>query len=168
MNPASESIRVSAAESPTVKNNVLLAIILGAFVGGTVNILWVCIQDGWDIPLYIAAGLLGRQATHGGAGTWVLGLVLHYFIACTWAAVYYLSSRKLPFLTEYPFICGVNFGVWVQLFMLLVVLPHDALGGTVPVTLYGLAVKVVVFGLPVAYSVHRFAPARAPRQVVPS
>jgi hypothetical protein len=164
----SESIRDSAAESPTVKKNVVLAIAVGAFVGGTVNILWVCIQDGWNIPLYIAAGLLGRQATHGGAGTWVLGFVLHFFIACTWATVYYLASRKLPFLTEYPFICGVNFGVWVQLFMLLVVLPHDALHVAVPVTLYGLAVKIVVFGLPVAYSVRYFAPARARRQVVPS
>jgi hypothetical protein len=162
----SESIRDSAAESPTVKKNVVLAIAVGAFVGGTVNILWVCIQEGWDIPLYIAAGLLGRQAIQGGAGTWVLGLVLHFFIACIWATVYYLASRKLPFLTEYPFIGGVNFGVWVQMFMLLVVLPHSGLHGTEPVTLYGLAVKIVVFGLPVAYSVRHFAPARAPRQVV--
>jgi hypothetical protein len=155
----SESIRLAAAERPTVKNNALLAIAVGAFVGGTVNILWVCIQDGWVIPLYIAAGLLGRQAIHGGAGTWVLGLALHFFIACTWATVYYLASRKLPFLTEYPFISGVNFGVWVQLFMLLVVLPHSGLHGTEAITLYGLGVKTLVFGLPVAYSVHRFAPA---------
>ena len=164
----SESIRDSAAESPTAKKNVVLAIAVGAFIGGTVNILWVCIQEVWDIPLYIAAGLLGRQAIHGGAGTWVLGLVLHFSIACIWATVYYLASRKLPFLTEYPFICGVNFGVWVQLFMLLVVLPHSGLHGTEPVTLYGLAVKILVFGLPVAYSVRHFAPAMAPRQVVPS
>jgi len=162
MNAASESIRVSAAESQTAKNNVLLAISVGAFVGGTVNILWVCIQEGWVIPLYIAAGLIGRQAIHGGTGTWVLGMVLHFFIACTWATVYYLASRKLPFLTEYPFISGVNFGVWIQLFMLLVVLPHSGLHGTEPITLYGLGVKVLVFGLPVAYSVHHFAPAKAP------
>jgi len=151
-----------------VKKNVVLAIAVGAFVGGTVNILWVCTQDGWDIPLYIAAGPLGRQAAiHGGAGTWGLGLILHYFIACTWATVYYLASRKLPLLTEYPLIGGVNFGVWVQLFMLLVVLPHSGLHSTEPVTLYGLAVKIVVFGLPVAYSVRHFAPARSPREVVP-
>ena len=164
----SESIRDSAAENPTVKKNVVLAIAVGAFVGGTVDIVWVCIQQGWDIPLYISAGLLGRQATQGGAGTWVLGLVLHYFIACTWATVYYCASRKLPFLTEYPFIGGVNFGVWVQLFMLLVVLPHSGLHSTEPIALYGLGVKILVFGLPVAYSVRHFAPASAPRQVVPS
>jgi len=121
---ASKLIRTSAAETPTEKNNVVLAIGVGAFVGGTVNILVVCIQAGWVIPLYIAAGLLGKQAIHGGAGTWVLGMALHYFISCTWATVYYLASRKLPFRTEYPLICGINFGVWVELFMKLVVIPH--------------------------------------------
>jgi hypothetical protein len=164
----SESIRGSAVESPSVKKNVVLAIVVGAVVGGTVNILWVCIQEGWDIPLYIAAGLLGRHAIQGGAGTWVLGLILHFFIVCIWATVYYIASRKLPFLTRYPFIGGVNFGVWVQLFMLLVVLPQSGLHATEPVTLYGLGVKILVFGLPVAYSVRHFAPARVTRQAVPS
>ena len=50
------------------------------------NNLWVCIQEGWDIPLHIAAGPLGRRAIPG--GTCVLGMLLHFFIACTWATVY--------------------------------------------------------------------------------
>ena len=169
---ASESIRDSAAEGPTVKKNVVLAIAVGAFVGGTVDILMACIHEGWDIPLYIAAGLLGRRAIQGGAGMYVLGLLLHFFIACSWATVYYLASRKLPFLTEYPLLCGLNFGVWVLLFMTLVVLPLSGLHGTGPLTprilLEGLARKMLVIGLPIAYSVRYFAPARAPRQVVPS
>ena len=70
------------------------------------DILWVCIHDGWDIPLYIAAGLLGQAVVHGGAAIWTLGMVLHFFIAVIWASVYYVASRKLPFLTEYPFISG--------------------------------------------------------------
>ena len=151
-----------------MKNNAVLAIIVGAFVGGTVNILVVCIQAGWDIPIFIAAGLLGRRAIHGGAGIWVLGLALHFFIACIWAAVYYLASRKLPFLTEYPLVCGVNFGVWVELFMKLVVLPHSGLHATEPIGIQDLAGKALLFGLPVVYSVSHFAPAKAPRQVVAS
>ena len=160
----SESVRVAGAESPTVKNNVFLAIFVGALVGGTANILQVCIQIGWVIPLHIAARLIGKQALQGGAGMWVFGMALHYFISCTWALVYYLASRKLPFLTGYPFIGGVNFGVWVQLFMLLVVLPLARLHSTSPITIEGLATKIILFGLPVAYSVHYFAPARASGQ----
>jgi hypothetical protein len=163
--PESESVKVAAAESPTAKNNALLAIAVGAFVGGTVNILWVCIQAGWVIPLYIAAGLLGMRAVHGGAGIWLLGMALHYFISSSWATVYYLASRKLPFLTEYPLICGINFGVWVELFMKLVVLPHSGLHATEPIGISDLVGKVLLFGLPVVYSVSHFAPARAPGQV---
>ena len=162
MSSASESIKVSADESPTVKNNVILAILAGAFVGGTVNILVVCIPHDWDIPFYIAAGLIGKRAIHGGAGMWVLGMGLHFFISCIWATVYYLASRKLPFLTEYPLICGLNFGVWVELFMKLVVLPLSGLHATEPIGIQDLAGKALLFGLPVAYSVRQFA--RWPRR----
>ena len=99
---------------------------------------------------------------------WVLGMALHFFIACVWATVYYLASRKLPFLTEHPLISGVNFGVWVQLFMLLVVLPLARLHSTSPITIEGLLTKIILFGLPVAYSVHYFAPARTPLQTAAS
>ena len=161
----SASIGASRAESPTAKKNVVLAIIVGALIGGTVDILWACIEEGWDIPLYVAAGLLGRGAIQGGPATYVLGLLLHFFIACSWATVYFLASRKLPFLIEYPLICGLNFGAWVELFMNLVVLPLSGLHGTDPLTprhlVYGIAMKMVVIGLPIAYSVRYFAPARA-------
>jgi hypothetical protein len=33
------------------------------------------------MPRAIAGGLLGRQALHGGVGTWIVGVLLHYFIA---------------------------------------------------------------------------------------
>ncbi len=162
----------AAAESPTVKKNIVLAIAVGALIAGTVDILWACIEEGWDIPLYVAAGLLGRGAIQGGAGTYVLGLLLHFFIASSWATVYYLASRKLPFMIEYPLICGLNFGAWVELFMNIVVLPLSGLHATDPLTprhlLYGLAMKMVVIGLPIAYSVRHFAPTRASRQIVSS
>jgi len=169
----SESTRVSGPESPTRQTNVVLAIAVGAFIGGTVDILWACIEEGWDIPLYVAAGVLGPQAAiRGGAGTWVLGLILHFCIACIWATVYYLASRKLPFLTEYPLICGLNFGAWVELFMNLVVMPLSARHDRDPLPLRylleGLAMKMVVIGLPIAYSVRHFAPARTSGRGAPS
>ena len=163
MGSASDSVRVPAAESRTTKENAILAIVVAAFIGGTVNIVWVCMKDGWDIPLYIAVRLVGKQALQGGAPMWVLGMALHFFIACVWATVYYLTSRKLPFLTDHPFISGVNFGVWVQLFMLLVVLPLAREHSTDPITIEGLTMKVVEFGLPVAYTIRYFAPARTTR-----
>ena len=143
------------------KRSALLAIAVGGGIAGTLDLLQACILFGWDIPLMIAGGLLGRQAFHGGVGTYVLGVLLHFFIACSAAAVYYAASRRLVFLTQHPLVCGLFFGAAVQEVMNLVVLPLSALHARGPYKLYdlilGLLVHMVVVGLPISFSVRRFA-----------
>src|SRR5450432_783744 len=145
----------------SAKSNALLAIAVGGGIAGTLDLLQACILFGWDIPLAIVAGLLGRQAFNGGAGTYVLGVCLHFFIACSAAAIYYAASRKLRFLTEYPLVCGLFFGAAVEEVMNLVVLPLSALHARGPYKLHdlilGLVVHMVVIGLPISFSVRRFA-----------
>jgi len=143
------------------KRSALLAIGVGGGIAGTLDLLQACILFGWDIPLVIAGGLLGRQAFTGGAGTYVLGVLLHFIIACTAAAVYYGVSLKLDFLREYPLVCGLFFGAAVEDFMRFVVLPLSALHSKGPYKLQdlilGLAVHMVVVGLPISFSVRRFS-----------
>ena len=75
---------------------------------------------------------------------------------CTYAA-----SRKLVFLREHPLVCGLFFGGAVEQVMNLVVLPLSALHARGPYTLHdlilGLVVHMVVIGLPISFSVRRFA-----------
>ena len=143
------------------KRNALLAIGVGGLVAGTLDLLQACILFGWDVPLAIAAGLLGQQAFHGGIGTYVLGVLLHFFIALSAATIYYAASRRLGFLTEHPLVCGLFFGMAVDLVMNLVVLPLSALHAKGPYKLHdlilGLLVHMVVIGLPISFSVRRFA-----------
>ena len=144
----------------SAKSSTLLAIAVGGGIAGTLDLLQACILFGWDIPLAIAAGLLGRQAFNGSAGNYVLGVCLHYFIACSAAAIYYATSRKLIFLREHPLVCGLFFGGAVQEVMNLVVLPLSALHSRGPYSLHdlilGLVVHMIVIGLPIAFSVRRF------------
>jgi hypothetical protein len=146
---------------PSGGRNTLLAIAVGGGIAGTLDLLQACILFGWDIPLVIAGGLLGRQAFHGGAGTYILGVCLHFFIACSAAAIYYGVSRRLAFLTEHPLVCGLFFGGAVQEVMNLVVLPLSALHSRGPYELHdlilGLLVHMVVIGLPISFSARRFA-----------
>jgi len=150
-----------SAVLPSRTTNGFWAIAVGGLTAGALDLLQACILFGWDIPLAIAAGLLGRRAFHGGVGTYVLGVVLHFFIACSAAAVYYAASRSLTFLREHPVVCGLFFGVAVQEVMNLVVLPLSALHARGPYSLHdlilGLAVHMVVIGLPISFSVWRFA-----------
>jgi Na+/alanine symporter len=145
----------------TRRKGAFLAIVVGGLAAGTLDLLQACILFGWDIPLAIAGGLLGRQAFHGGAGTYVLGVFLHFFIACSAATVYYLASRKLIFLSEHPLVCGLFFGAAVEEVMNLVVLPLSALHARGPYRLHdlilGLLVHMVIVGLPISFSVQRFS-----------
>lgn len=143
------------------KRNALLAIAVGGGIAGTLDLLQACILFGWDIPLAIAGGLLGPAAFQGGAGTYVLGVVLHFLIACSAAAVYYGASLKLGFLKEHPLVCGLFFGAAVEDVMRFIVLPLSALHAKGPYTrhdlILGLAVHMVVVGLPISFSVRRFS-----------
>jgi hypothetical protein len=139
-----------------------LAVAIGGFSAGTLDILQACILFGWGIPKVIAAGLLGPQVIHGGgAGIYTLGLVLHYFIACSAAAIYYGASRKWPFLRTNWIVCGLFFGMAVENVMNLIVLPLSALHSRGPYDLkdliLGFVVHMIVVGLPISYSVRRFA-----------
>lgn len=150
-----------SAQGGSGKSQALLAIGVGGGIAGVLDLTQAFILFGRRVPLVIAAGLLGRQAFQGGAGTYVLGVVLHFFIACSAAAVYYGASRRLRFMTEHPLVCGLLFGAAVEEVMNLVVLPLSALHARGPYTLHdlilGLLVHMVVVGLPISFSVRRFA-----------
>lgn len=143
------------------KSNALLAIATGGLIAGTLDLTQALIVFGLKIPLFITGGLLGRErALQGGIAIYILGVFLHYFIAFSAAAVFYAASRKLVFMTEYPLVCGLFYGMAVELFMRLVVLPLSALQTRGPYKLQsellGLVVHMVLIGLPIAYSVRRF------------
>jgi hypothetical protein len=150
-----------AAPGSSGKRNALLAIGVGGLIAGTWDLVQACIELGWDTPLLIAGGLLGSKADHGGVGTYVLGVFLHFFIAFSAATVYYAASRRLPFMTQHPLLCGLYFGATVMLVMQLIVLPLSAFHATdlssVHDFLWGLLQKMIIVGLPISYSVRRFA-----------
>jgi hypothetical protein len=144
-----------------MKRSALLAIAMGGLTAGTLDLTQAFILFGRRVPLVIAAGLLGRQALHGGAATYVLGVLLHFFIAFSATAIYYAASRRLAFLKEHPLVCGLFYGIAVELVMGYIVLPLSALQDRGPYELHdvlqGLIVHMVVVGLPISFSVRRFA-----------
>jgi hypothetical protein len=143
------------------KRSAGLAIVAGGLIAGTLDLTQAFILFGRRVPLVIAAGLLGRPALHGGAATYALGVLLHFFIAFSATAVYYAASRRLAFLKEHPLVCGLFYGIAVELVMGYIVLPLSALHDRGPYELHdvlqGLIVHMVMVGLPISFSVRRFA-----------
>jgi hypothetical protein len=145
---------MSSTNGTTGNGNAVAAIGIAGAVAGTLDILQACILFGWHIPKVIAAGLLGPSVKDGGAGIYLLGLVLHYFIACSAAGIFYGVSRRLRFMTEHWVVCGLFFGMAVELTMGYIVLPLSALHVRGPFDLKGIllgfGVHMVVVGLPIA------------------
>lgn len=150
----------NSATGTSGKSSALLAIAAGGGIAGVLDLTQALFLFGKRVPLVIAAGLLGPQAFKGDAGTYALGVLLHFFIACSAAAIYYAVSRKLRFMTEHPLVCGLFFGAAVDEVMNLVVLPLSALHAKGPYTLHelqlGLVVHMIVIGLPISFAVRRF------------
>jgi hypothetical protein len=144
-----------------MKKSALLAIGVGGLIAGTLDITQAIVLFGRKVPLLIAGGLLGKSAFHGGAGTYALGLFLHFFIAFSVTTIYYVASRRLRFMTEHWLICGLVYGAAVDQVMTLIVLPLSALHAAGPYKLHdlllGIIVHSIVIGLPVSFSVRRLS-----------
>jgi len=153
------------AVSPAVaapRPRILPAILAGGFAAGTFDLTAAFISYGWAVPRAIASGLLGARSFQGGFATWVLGVVLHFLIAFSAATVYCLASRKLDFLREHFFVCGVFYGIAVFLVMNLIVLPLSAVPFkvgpfTVRTLIQGLLIHMFLIGLPIAFSLRKLS-----------
>jgi hypothetical protein len=138
------------------RSKLLRSILVGGAVAGFLDLTSAFFTFGLGVPRAIAAGLLGRQVIHGGTFPWILGIVLHFFIAFSAAAIYCLASRRLPFLRDHWLVCGMFYGIAVFLVMNLVVLPLCALHAAGPYQLQGLfqgvVVHMLIIGLPISFS----------------
>ena len=110
-----------------------LGILWGGLIAGTMDItaaiLTYKIRN--NLPATrllqsVASGLLGKDAFTGGTPTAALGLLLHFVIAFGATTVFYLASRKMPWLIQNAVVAGILYGIVVQQFMQQVVLPLSA------------------------------------------
>jgi hypothetical protein len=109
---------------------------------------------------YIASGLIDGASFQLGLASVALGIILHYFIALSWTAIFFVASRKLAVLTRRPVIAGLLYGLGFYLFMNLVVLPLSRIpkstaAMTLPSQISGVLAVTFCIGLAVSLLVRR-------------
>jgi hypothetical protein len=152
----------------TTSSRPLLAIFWGGLACGVFDITQACVA--WGIQNHltpmrifqsVAAGVLGPAAARGGMKTAVLGGVLHFLIAFSWAAIYYIAGRRLAFMVERPVLSGLLYGELVWLAMNFAVVPLSAIhrwpNWTKAFILTGPIGHPFLVGLPIALAVHHWA-----------
>ena len=102
----------------------------------------------------IAAGLEGKAAFSGGAASAALGLLLHFFMMCAMAAVYWLACRRWPSMLARPAAAGVAYGLltWAAMNYVVVPLSNASSPPFIPSWFIdGILAHVVLVGLLFAY-----------------
>lgn len=117
----------------------------------------------------IASGWLGKASVSYGWWSAALGLLSHFFIATTWAALYWFASRRLRVLTRQAWICGALFGVLVYFAMQEIVIPLSAIHRHLPRDpqnlIKGLLIHIFCVGLPIAFVVRAHTPRSETSQI---
>jgi hypothetical protein len=148
----------------------LVAIFWGGLVAGTLDILFAFLTF-WmrgisppNILRAIASGLLGRAAFEGGAVTAALGAFLHYFIAFSAAAFFWVAASRIPMLLRQAVLAGITYGMAFYLLMRWIVVPLSAVSNPgLSLEWSGVFAHTVLFGLPIAL-IARWAARTAPAQ----
>jgi len=149
------------------KANAPLAILVGGLACGVLDITAALVVYGYfgarSLRLLqgIAGGVLGPRTYSGGIATALLGLLCHFVIAFSAAAVYVATSRVAPFLVRHTVVSGVLYGVAVYFFMNRVVVPLSAAAKfpfSFKMMVIGIVIHIFCVGLPIALAARRFSP----------
>jgi hypothetical protein len=107
----------------------------------------------------IASGLFGRRSFEGGMATAGLGLGIHFLIAFTAAAVFYVASRKFSYLTQHAVVSGVLYGIAVYIFMYWIVVPlaFPTARHSTSRDVTAVIIHIILVGLPISLVVRRFS-----------
>ena len=160
------SVTSVASSIATPRPRPFAAIFWGGLLAGIFDIAQAFIGFGllgarpFRILQHIAGGVFGARSMEMGWTSAVLGLIFHFTIAFTAAAVYYLASRVLRVMVEHAAVFGLIYGELVFLFMYFVVLPLTPLGPpqfNSATYITGPIGHTFLVGLPIALSVRRFA-----------
>ena len=106
-------------------------IFLSGLIAGTLDILAALIiydlilQKTTSIKILqsIASGIFKKEAYSGGSQMALYGLLLHYFIALTFAWFYFTIYPYFKLLKKNALLSGILYGIFVWIVMNLLVLP---------------------------------------------
>ena len=157
---------------------VLKPILYAGALAGVLDITAACIEVyvnyGFAPPRLlkgVASGLVGRSALEGGFATAALGLLMHFTMALTVAAIFYALSRRLPMPQKILGVVAVGllygaavfavnnyatapFLSWIRSLYL-----HTPISFRHPMGWSQFVIHLFCVGLPIALVMHRFAPA---------
>lgn len=127
--------------------------------GATIHYLAVGNKNPVNILVYIASGIVGKQAFEIGPPSMaVLGLALHYFIAFCWTVIFFTIYPRISAMSRNRVVTGFAYGVVIWTIMSQVVVPLSMIGRrpfNLSGALIGAGILCVAIGIPLSFMAYR-------------
>jgi len=144
---------------------ILFAGLIAGFLDGAAAVINYLISTNGKNPVrifnFIASGVFGKKAFTGGWAMAGWGLLLHFIIACLFAAFFYFLYPRIKFLSKNIIITGIVYGIFVWLVMNLAVVPLSStppLPFTISKAITAVLILIFCVGIPIALVVHKSYP----------
>ncbi|MES2796039.1 MAG: hypothetical protein V4683_08740 [Bacteroidota bacterium] len=109
---------------------------------------------------YIAGGALGLEnGMAGGIGSQLLGILIHYFIAFSFAILFFMIAPKLFALKINKYLLGIIYGIMVGAVMTFLILPFTQLPQTPFIfskSIVNWLILAFAFGLPLSILAYKY------------
>lgn len=146
-------------------------IVVAGLTAGALDILSACATlvphgvPALGMLRFIASGAIGQHALSGGTATAMLGLGVHLSLTTLMAAIYVLTSLRVPALLSRPWTAGIIYGAIVCVVMNYVAVPLSLVAHWKAPTGWNLVgaflASCFYVGVPIAsWTTHFFGPRR--------
>jgi hypothetical protein len=141
-------------QMPFSFKKVLLTALVAGTLDGLAAVIFLGKMNFMGVFQYIASAIFGTEAFAGGIKTALIGLVLHYFIAFSFALVFTIASTKTPVLRKNIVLSGIIYGIVVWTIMTLLVVPLTKIPAApfnYERAILNAVILIFCIGLPISY-----------------
>jgi hypothetical protein len=147
----------------TTPGGIFKTLALIGLIAGTLDGMGPIVVNGVNPAVmfkYIASGAFGADRAFSGGGEMIAwGVFFHYFIAFSWASLYFFSYPAVGFLRKNKFVSGTLYGIFVWIVMNRIVVPLSKIPDRpfeLKGALIGVSILIIAIGLPIAILTERF------------
>lgn len=161
-----------------MRRSFFASALTAGLIAGVLDIMGACISayiksDGVTTPMkvlrYVASGAVDPKTFSSPALLVLFGLLVHFFIAISFAFLFFFLAKQIPSLVKYPIPIGILYGLFVWAAMRFVILVSLSRHKQKPIVTeedfqnaaINAGILILCIGIPVALLARKYVKANA-------
>jgi uncharacterized membrane protein YagU involved in acid resistance len=154
-----------------MRRSFFLSALTAGLIAGALDITAACIHSAVKngtppskVLKYVASGAVDPKTFSNDIMLVVVGLLVHFIIAISFAFFFFFLAKQIPALVKYPVLTGILYGVLVWSAMQFIILPYISRINPKPIVgkeaitnaIIAASIIVVCIGLPIVLLARKY------------